>query len=457
MMVPPFLGQVLRETPALRRAYLVGGCVRDSLLGQPVKDFDIEVFGVDYPELVAGLERRGRVDLVGKSFGVAKLSGPDREQFDFSIARRDSKTAPGHKGFAVDLDPSLQPREAAARRDFTINALMFDPRSGEVLDFFGGRRDLEAGILRHTSGAFTEDPLRVLRGMQFAARFQLTGAPETLELCRGIRNTHAELPSERVREEWFKWACRGVKPSLGLKFLAESGWIENYPELEAMIRTPQDPEWHPEGNVFVHTGHCLDALVGLDEWRKADETGRTVLSLAVLLHDVGKPPVTHEAERHGRIRIVSPGHEETGVALAEGFFNRLGLPNTMRDRVPPLIRNHMACHRDWTSHAVRKLARRLEPETIADLCTVMTADHMGRPPRPAIVPLGVVELLQHAEALRLKDSAPKPILLGRHLIELGWEPGAAMGEMIKAAFEAQLDGAFHDVEGAKSWANEMNK
>lgn len=451
MTLPPFLGQVLRETPALRRAFLVGGCVRDSLLGQPVKDFDVEVFGVDYPELVAGLKRWGRVDLVGKSFGVAKLSGPDREQFDFSIARRDSKTAPGHKGFSIDLDPSLEPKDAAARRDYTVNSLMFDPRSGEVLDFFGGQRDLEAGILRHTSAAFTEDPLRVLRGMQFASRFGLVGAPETLELCRSIRHTHSELPPERLREEWFKWASRSVKPSLGLRFLAESGWIENYPELEAMMRTPQDPEWHPEGNVFVHTGHCLDALAGLEEWQKADETGRIVLSLAVLLHDVGKPQVTHEAERHGRIRIVSPGHEEVGVSIAEGFFNRLGLPNVLRDRVPPLIRNHMACHTNWSSHAVRRLARRLEPENIADLCTVMTADHMGRPPKPAIVPEGVVELLQRAHDLHVKDSSPKPVLLGRHLLELGWKPGEAMGEMLKAAFEAQLDGAFHDVDGAVAW------
>ncbi len=451
MTLPPFLDQVLKDTPALRRAFLVGGCVRDSLLGKPVKDFDVEVFGVDYPELVAGLKRWGRVDLVGKSFGVAKLSGPDREQFDFSIARRDSKTAPGHKGFSIDLDPSLEPKDAAARRDYTVNALMFDPRSGEVLDFFGGQRDLAAGILRHTSDAFTEDPLRVLRGMQFASRFGLVGAPETLALCRSIRHTHSELPPERLREEWFKWASRSVKPSLGLRFLAESGWIENYPELEAMMRTPQDPEWHPEGDVFIHTGHCLDALVGLEEWQTAHETGRIVLSLAVLLHDVGKPQVTHEAERHGRIRIVSPGHEEVGVSIAERFFNRLGLPNVLRDRVPPLIRNHMVCHTNWSSHAVRRLARRLEPENIADLCTVMTADHMGRPPKPAIVPEGVVELLQRAHELQVKDSSPKPVLLGRHLLELGWKPGEAMGEMLKTAFEAQLDGAFHDVDGAVAW------
>jgi tRNA nucleotidyltransferase (CCA-adding enzyme) len=449
--LPPLLQRILTETPALKRAYLVGGCVRDGLLGRPVKDFDIEVFGLGYPELVKALDPWGRVDLVGKSFGVAKLSGPDKEQFDFSIARRDSKTAPGHKGFSVELDPDLSPEEAAARRDFTVNALMFDPRSGETLDFFGGRTDLEKSVLRHTSAAFTEDPLRVLRGMQFAARFQLVAAPETLELCRGIRHTHSELAVERIRDEWLKWATRSVKPSLGLKFLADSGWIGNYPELAAMIETPQDPEWHPEGNVFVHTGHCLDALVTQPTWRGADDTARAVYSLAVLLHDVGKPLTTVRAERHGHERIVSPGHESAGIPPAEAFFERLGLPNILRERIPPLIRNHMSCHLAWTDQAVRRLAKRLEPENIDGLCVVMTADHMGRPPKPSVVPAGVVELLERAEHLRVRSEAPKPILLGRHLLERGLPPGPAFGELLRAAYEAQLEGRFGDLQGAVAW------
>jgi tRNA nucleotidyltransferase (CCA-adding enzyme) len=449
--LPPLLHRILTETPALKRAYLVGGCVRDGLLGRAVKDFDIEVFGLGYPELVRALEPWGRVDLVGKSFGVVKLSGPDKSQFDFSIARRDSKTAPGHKGFSVELDPGLSPEEAAARRDFTINALMFDPRSGETLDFFGGKADLEKGVLRHTSDAFTEDPLRVLRGMQFAARFQLVAAPGTLELCRSIRHTHAELAVERVRDEWLKWATRSTKPSLGLRFLADSGWLENYPELAAMVETPQDPEWHPEGNVFVHTGHCLDALVTLPAWQEADDTGRAIYSLAVLLHDVGKPLTTARAERHGQERIVSPGHESAGLPPAEAFFDRLGLPNILRHHVPPLIRNHMSCHCAWTDHAVRRLSKRLEPGNINGLCVVMTADHMGRPPKPAVVPAGVTELLERAAVLRVRAEAPKPILLGRHLLERGLPSGPAFGELLKTAYEAQLEGKFDDLEGALRW------
>ena len=185
--VPPELERILRQTPELQKAWLVGGCVRDGLLGLPGKDFDVEVFGIGCEPLAGALSRWGKVDAVGQSFGVLKLTTGSGHNYDFTIPRRDSKIAPGHKGFAVELDPSITPAQAAARRDFTINSLMFDPRTGEMLDFFGGAADLQARILRHTSPAFVEDPLRVLRGMQLAARFDLQPAAETVELCRRMQ------------------------------------------------------------------------------------------------------------------------------------------------------------------------------------------------------------------------------------------------------------------------------
>ena len=199
--LPTELEKLLAGTPELARAYLVGGCVRDALLGRTVKDFDVEVFGVSYAGLERALRRWGRVDLVGRSFGVVKLTTGSGLAYDFAIPRRDRKVTPGHKGFEVEFDADITPAEAASRRDFTINALMFDPHRGEVLDFFGGKNDLGARVLRHTSAAFVEDPLRVLRGMQFAARFDFTAAPETLALCREIRASYSELAVERVREE----------------------------------------------------------------------------------------------------------------------------------------------------------------------------------------------------------------------------------------------------------------
>jgi len=451
MILPDELVRLLREVPSLSRAYLVGGCVRDSLLGIAHKDFDLEVYGVDYEELERGLSAHGRVDLVGKSFGVIKFSGQSGGQWDFSLPRRDSKVSTGHTGFQIEFEPDIDPRSAASRRDFTINALMFDPRTGEYLDFFGGRTDLQQRVLRHTSPAFVEDPLRVLRGMQFAARFDLSPAPETVELCRAIVHTFPELAVERVGMEWFKWAMAGKRPSAGLRFLKDTGWLRHFPEIAALDGTPQEPEWHPEGDVFTHTCHCCDALAELPEWRDADATTREVLMFAVLAHDFAKPQTTHVAERDGRERIVSPGHEEQGGPLAETFLTRIDAPNEIKERVVPLVKHHLAHLQAISDRSVRRLANFLKPATIEELCLVMTADHFGRPPKPKILHEGVVELRAKAEELRLRDSAPKPLLQGRHLIARGMKPGKEFGTLLNEAFEAQLEGTFMDLDGALKW------
>lgn len=448
--LPSDLSRLLREVPALNRSYVVGGSVRDALLGREVKDFDVEVFGIDYDELARALRPFGRADLVGRSFGVIKLS-LGASVHDFSIPRRDSKIGPGHRGFEVKFDPGITPQVAAARRDFTLNALMYDPRRAEILDFFGGQQDLERRVLRHTSPAFEEDPLRVLRGMQFVGRFQLTPAPETIEVCRKMASSFPELAVERVREEWFKWASLSTLPSAGLRFLESTDWIRHLPELDAIRNVPQEPQWHPEGDVFTHTCHGLDALVGLPEWREADEPSRIVWMLAVLTHDFGKAVCTAVVEREGHRRIVSPGHERASGDLARSFLERLRAPNSILDRVLPLVVNHMAHFQEVSERAVRRLARRLAPETVEHLCVVMTADAMGRPPRPPEIPATVRALRQVAMDLQLANEAPKPILLGRHLLALGFEPGREIGRWTDAAFEAQLDGKFSDVEGAYAW------
>jgi tRNA nucleotidyltransferase (CCA-adding enzyme) len=452
--IPQVLAKVLSDTPALQHSYLVGGCVRDALLGILHKDFDIEVFGVTYEELVAALSRWGKTDLVGRSFGVVKLTVGEFV-FDFTIPRRDSKVGPGHKGFEIGFDSNIPPEAAASRRDFTINALMFNPRTGELLDFFGGLTDLQERILRHTSDAFIEDPLRVLRGMQFAARFKLRPAAETLELCRRMKGSFPELAVERVREEWFKWAEKSVVPSLGLHFLRATEWIEHFPELQAMIGTPQDPEWHPEGDVFIHTCHCCDALAGRLEWQRADTESRIVYMLAILLHDCGKPGTTKREIKRGEERIVSPGHEIEGGPIAELFLDRMGAPNAIRERIVPLIQNHMAHLRDASDRSVRRLSKRLEPENIPGLCLIMTADSMGRPPLPAVPPKIVEELLRKAEELNVRERPPAGILMGRHLMELGLLPGPLFGKILHQAYDAQLEGQFFDLPGAYRWLEQQ--
>lgn len=453
-ILPPALLALLRNTPGLERSYLVGGCVRDWLLGVPVADFDIEVYGITYPELAAVLSRHGRADWVGKSFGVVKLTHPSGAVWDFSVPRRDSKRGPGHKGFDIEFDPGLSPTEASARRDFTINSMLWDPRGGEVIDPHGGRSDLQARVLRHTSAAFPEDPLRVLRGMQFAGRFRLRAAPETLDLCRSIRSSFSELAVERVRDEWLKWATRSVQPSLGLVFLKDSGWLDLLPELAAVVGVPQDPEWHPEGDVWVHTLHAVDALVASPDWPGMAAEERCVLMMAVLLHDVGKATCTRTEFKGGRDRVVSPGHEVSGGDLAAGFLRRVGFQESWVERVVPLVVNHMVHSEDPSARMVRRLSVRLRPSTIDELCAVMTADASARPPRPPGVPPSVRRLREAAAALQLQSTAPTPILQGRHLLARGWTGGPRLGALLKEAYSAQLDGEFSDLDGALRWVSE---
>jgi len=456
--VPPELETILRQTPELHRAYLVGGCVRDALAGLPHgKDFDVEVFGLDYEPLIGALARWGKPDLVGRSFGVVKLSTSSGFSYDFTLARKDSKVAAGHKGFDVEFVPAISLQDAAARRDFTINSIMYDPRTGQVLDFFGGLADLKARILRHTSPAFTEDPLRVLRGMQFAGRFELSASPETVALSRSMKGSYPELAGERVREEWLKWAQRSRLPSAGLRFLAETEWIDHFPEIKALMDTPQEPEWHPEGDVFTHTCHACDALVKLTPWLDADAESKAVYMLAVLAHDFGKPSTTHRAVKDGRERIVSPGHEEAGVELTRAFLARIRAPLVFEQRIIPLVRNHLIHLQTVSDRAIRRLAKRLEPESIEGLCLVMTADSMGRPPRPPVVPESVKMLLALAHELEVRQKPPTPILLGRHLLPLGITPGKQLGAILDKAYDAQLEGVFADLDGALEWVKKEVK
>jgi tRNA nucleotidyltransferase (CCA-adding enzyme) len=454
MHLPEQLLAILQAVRGVGRPRLVGGCVRDWLLGLDPKDFDVEVAGVDYETLVRVLAPFGSADLVGRCFGIVKLRVGGAE-YDFSLPRRESKTGAGHRGFAVCPDPQLSDAEAAARRDFTINAIAYDPLTGVTIDPHGGAADLKARRLRHTSAAFAEDPLRVLRGMQLAARFDLTMAPETIELCRSIAAAYGELPVERIWGEWEKWAVKSTVPSRGIAVLVDTGWIQHFPEIAALAGVPQEPEWHPEGDVLKHTNHCLDALARLPEWQSSAPARRRFLSFAVLAHDFGKPATTAQMDRRGTLRWMSPGHEEAGVAPTESLLGRIGAPLELAEFVRPLVRHHLAHHHgqsELTDSAVRRLARKLAPATIEDLCVVMWADHLGRPPLvSAETEVRIRELAEQSRELAVHDAAPRPLVLGRHLIELGLAPGPSFGPILDAAFEAQQDGAFADEIGGREW------
>src|SRR5579883_3671091 len=294
----PHLEKIVRELDAQGfRALIAGGAVRDALLGLQAKDFDIEVYGIAYDHLADFLRARGPVDLVGKSFGIVKFEG-----HDFSVPRRDSKIGSHHRDFLTTFDPSITPREAASRRDFTINAIAYDPIRGEILDFFGGREDLKNRILRATSPAFREDPLRVLRGMQFTCRFDLAIDPATADLCQAIVDEYFTIARERVAEEFMKWALKSARPGRIAEYLARTGWVAHFPEIGALAGTPQDPEWHPEGDVSVHTMLVLDAAARIAERDRLEGDERAVLMFSALAHDFAKATTTVMRERDGRLR-----------------------------------------------------------------------------------------------------------------------------------------------------------
>jgi tRNA nucleotidyltransferase (CCA-adding enzyme) len=419
------------------RAQFVGGCVRDAALGLPAADLDIEVYGIEAAALVELLSSKFELDLVGESFGVIRLRNLP---IDVSLPRRESKRGLGHRGFEIDSDPQMDPRDAASRRDFTINAIALDPESGRVFDPFGGLADLRDRVLRHTTDKFAEDPLRVLRGMQFAARFELQPAPETIELCRHIEPEG--LAPERIFGEWKKLILSGKRPSLGLAFLRDCGWIRHFPELEALIGCEQNPRWHPEGDVWIHTLHCMDVFASE---RIGIEREDLIVGFGVLCHDLGKPATTARGEDG---RITAKNHETIGADLTRPFLGRFTSEEKLIEEVVPLVACHLAPIRLRGSNvgdaAIRRLARRVG--RIDRLVRVSRADLRGRPPLVVDSFESGDWLLERARELSVDAQPPKPLLMGRHLIELGLEPGPDLGRVLEECFTRQIEGEFDTLE-----------
>ena len=425
---------------------LVGGCVRDALLGLPATDLDIEIYGIQAAALIELLSSQFGVDLVGESFGVVRLRDLP---IDVSLPRRESKRGLGHRGFKIDSDPEMDPRDAASRRDFTINAIALDPESGRVFDPFDGVSDLKNRILRHTTEKFSEDPLRVLRGMQFAARFELQLAPETIEVCRQIEPEG--LAPERIFGEWKKLILRGTRPSLGLAFLRDCGWIRHFPELEALIGCEQNQRWHPEGDVWTHTLHCMDVFASE---RIGIEREDLIVGFGVLCHDLGKPATTAREEDG---RITAKNHELIGVDSTRQFLGRLTAEERLIEEVVPLVACHLAPIRLFGSNvgdtAIRRLAHRVG--RIDRLVRVSRADLRGRPPLVVDSFEAGDWLLERARELSVDAQPPTPLLMGRHLIELGLEPGPDFGRVLEECFARQIEGEFDTLEAGLECARSV--
>lgn len=459
MFNPP--EQVINLATAIRaaggRALLVGGCVRDLLMEVTPKDWDLEIYGLQAARLREVLDEFGPVNVVGEAFSVYKL---DRD-LDVSIPRRDRKSGKGHRGFVIEGDPEMDPEEAARRRDFTINAIMQDPMTGQIIDPHDGRADLSNRILRAVSAdTFAEDSLRVLRAAQFAARFEFEVDAKTESLCR---NTDlSDLPSERIWGEIEKLLLRAQRPSIGFTYLRKFDVLEKlFPEIAALVDVPQDPEWHPEGEVFTHTILVLDrARELIDDLSYAKQV--TVM-LAALAHDFGKPATTEFIEGRWRSR----GHEEAGVAPTESFLDRLNLHSLagydVRSQVLAIVRDHLKPGEFYKKRAevgdgaFRRLARKCEPDL---LYRVARADSLGRNsedvPREKWYGAEAQEwFIERVRELNIEQGPPPPLLMGRHLLELGLPPGPKIGEITQTVYEMQLNNSVRNLEEAKAAAQKL--
>ena len=422
------------------RALVVGGWVRDRLLSRESKDLDMEVFGVPAGDLPELLEPFGKVEPIGQSFPVYKIGS-----IDIGLPRRESKSGRGHKAFVVEGDPSMSIREAARRRDFTINAISWDPLTDTYEDPFEGRRDLDRKVLRVVDETtFADDSLRVLRALQFAARFELTLDENTRKLCRAIRLD--DLPSERIWGELEKLLLRAQRPSIGFALALELGVVDQlFPELKALVGCQQEPEWHPEGDVWVHTLMVIDqARRRIDDLDHADQL---IVMLGAVTHDFGKPATT--AWIDGRIRSLN--HEEEGVAPAMAFLDRLNIQtfdgNDVRTQVLGLVAHHLKpgmlykVRETLTDGAFRRLAQKANLELLARLAK---SDCLGRTGDFDCTAMDW--FLERARALGVDRSPPRPLVLGRHLLDLGMKPGPDMGALLKQVYEKQLDGEIRTTE-----------
>lgn len=440
------------------RALLVGGCVRDTFMGKISKDFDIEVYGIHAEQLEKIVKKCGKTKEVGKAFGILKIQIEKGIDVDVSLPRIDSKIGVGHKGFTVKTDPFMSIKEAARRRDFTMNALAADPLTGEIFDYYGGIDDLQHRRLRATDKIrFQDDPLRAMRALQFISRFGLSVEQQTAWLIRKVTPHLKELPSERLLEEWRKLLTRAEKPSLGLMAGMTLGVFHViHPEFPPMERTPQEPQWHPEGDVWVHTLMAVDEAAKIAKRDGLDEQEAFALIVATLCHDIGKPATTEFSD--GRIR--SHGHEQAGNEPTRKFLEKLGIEGKLQDTVAKLVTYHLAPSLLYieetvkgvtvTDGAIRRLALRIHPATIQELVLVAEADHLGRgpfidqeAPEQLLIPDTYPPrdwLSRRARALGVEKSIPVDIIRGKDLIAFGYDPctresGVRFGEIIRNANE----------------------
>ena len=425
---PDLPGRLLKIAGDIRdaggRAFLVGGWVRDALLGKSCRDYDIEVYDMAQDALVPILSKYGRTNLVGKAFGVIHLAMKGLS-LDFSFPRTESKVGYGHRGFVVHTDEKLSFKEAALRRDFTINAMGMELPELTLCDPYGGIEDLKTHTLRHVSPAFAEDSLRILRGVQFASRFECTLAPATVELCRTL--SLDDLSIERLFEEFKKWLLKPGKPSLGLRAFLDIKLDEYFPEIN-----PFEGSWDTLGAI-------LDNMAAQRDYRDESEC----VAGAPDTFYYGAVKLLEQQKMEFAFAALLCGNAGTSLKFLERITNETHLL-----KVVPLVLDalqNLDAHIVSDIPALRRLAVKLGGLKL--LCLLVLCI-------PGRESFGS-DIWNVASEYGLLEAAPQPFLTGKMLMDLGFKPGKEMGEIIKQSFELQLDGKIADAESAIAWAKKI--
>ena len=442
LTLPEILEDILKDLQEIGATpIIVGGSVRDFFLNIPVKDYDIEIFGIDSLETIQkSLEKFASVKMVGKSFGVLTLRVNEYD-FDFALPRIEKKIGNTHQDFEIITNANLSFKEAAIRRDFTINAIGYDFCTKDFLDPFNGINDLKNRVLKYIDDkTFIEDSLRVYRAIQFSARFDFSLDEKTFELCKKIvqNNELHFLPKERIYEEFKKLFLKSSKPSIGFELLKDLGVLKYFPELKALISCVQDPIYHPEGDVWIHTMMCLDELSRiLKEENIVDEYRKLYLFYAILCHDFGKPFCTKEING----KITSHKHESLGIEPTISFLSKLTNEKKFIEIVSSLVKNHLIPFQLYLAESSLKAIKRLSLKVnIEDLCLVCLADCLGRTiPDKEKCPKATFWVLNKAKELDIHNEPIKAIVQGRDLIELGFKPSDKFKEILEFAFDLQID------------------